>query len=276
MTNNDNPLVVNRMGRVGILTLNRPAVKNAIDEEMVIALHRSLREMARDKGVGAVVLQGCGDAFCAGADIKNMAAGDSRMPKYSPAVLLRLGAECAMLLHEMPKPTIALMRGPAMGGGLALALACDFRLADASVKLSYAHTKIALSGDFAAAYFLSKWMGAGKAREFCLLNPVYDANRGVKSGMLSRLCEASALEDDVMAMARQLADGPTLALGCIKDNLKQAEALSCDAYIQAEADNFLRCRNSEEHREALTAFLEKRPPRFPYTESLYTEESDVN
>ncbi len=182
MKDSHSPVLVHRNGRVCILTLNRPAVKNAIDEEMVIALHRSLREVARDQEIGAVVLQGSGDAFCAGADIKNMAADETRSRKYSPAVLLRLGAECALLLHEMPKPTIALIRGPAMGGGLALALACDFRLADASAKLSYAHTKIALSGDFAAAYFISKWMGAGKAREFCLLSPVFDANRGVESG----------------------------------------------------------------------------------------------
>ncbi|WP_320837815.1 enoyl-CoA hydratase-related protein [Zhongshania sp.] len=263
MSKESAPVGVRRLGRVLYITLSRPALKNAINEDMVTTLYRNLREAAQDDSVGAVVLEGSGDAFCAGADIKNLALGAEHTRKYSTEVLLRVGAEAAMLLHEMPKPTIAMIRGPAMGGGLSLALACDFRLADSTASLSYAHTKIALSGDFAAAYFLSKWMGAGKAREFCLLNPVYGAQEAFTSGLLSKVCEDSELEADVERLATRLAEGPTNALACIKANLKNAQEMSCESYIAEEIKNFQRCRNSDEHREALKAFIEKREPNFP-------------
>jgi 2-(1,2-epoxy-1,2-dihydrophenyl)acetyl-CoA isomerase len=249
-----------RHGRVLHVILSRPALKNAINEEMVTSLYRCLRDAAQDDSIGAVVLEGAGDAFSSGADIKNLALGMEHTRKYSTEVLLRVGAEAAMLLHEMPKPTIAMIRGPAVGGGLSLALACDFRLADDTATLGYAHTKIGLSGDFAAAYFLSKWMGAGKAREFCLLCPTYSADEAFRNGLLTKVCEADSLCSEVESLATQLANGPTNALGCIKNNLKNAEALSCDSYIAEEIKNFQRCRNSDEHREALAAFLERREP----------------
>jgi 2-(1,2-epoxy-1,2-dihydrophenyl)acetyl-CoA isomerase len=257
------PVSSRRHGRVLYLTLSRPAFKNAINEEMVTILYRCLCDAAQDDSVGAVVIEGSGNAFCAGADIKNLARGAQHTRKYSTEVLLRVGAEAAMLLHEMAKPTIAMIRGPAVGGGLSLALACDFRLADTTASLGYAHTKIGLSGDFAAAYFLSKWMGAGKAREFCLLCPSYDAEQAFNSGLLSKVCEVDALEAEVADLATRLADGPTNTLGCIKNNLKNAEEMSCESYIAEEIRNFQRCRNSDEHREALAAFIEKREPKYP-------------
>lgn len=263
MINEIGPVHSRRDGRVLHVILSRPALKNAINEEMVTSLYRCLRDAAQDDSVGAVVIEGAGDAFCSGADIKNLALGAEHTRKYSTEVLLRVGAEAAMLLHEMPKPTIAKIRGPAVGGGLSLALACDFRLADNTATLGYAHTKIGLSGDFAAAYFLSKWMGAGKAREFCLLCPTYSAEEAFKNGLLSKVCDADALCSEVEKLATRLADGPTNALGCIKSNLKNAEEMSCESYIAEEIKNFQRCRNSDEHREALAAFLEKREPVLP-------------
>jgi len=262
VANTPETLRLQRDGGVLTITLSRPTLKNAIDEDMVVGLYRTLRDAAHDKTVATVVLEGDGNAFCSGADLKDMAKVDVLSRKYPSEVVLRLGAESALLLHEMPKPTVAKIRGPAVGGGLALALACDFRLADDSAKLAYAHTKVALSGDFAAAYFLTKWMGAGKAREFCLLNPTYDAQESFQRGLLSKVCNAETLDEEVLSLAKRLESGPTEAYGSIKDNLRHAEAFDRDAYIASELRNFLRCRNSEEHREALSAFLEKREPDF--------------
>ena len=128
MINEIGPVQSRRHGRVLHVILSRPALKNAINEEMVTSLYRCLRDAAQDDTVGAVVLEGAGDAFCSGADIKNLALGVEHTRKYSTEVLLRVGAEAAMLLHEMPKPTIAMIRGPAVGRGFVAGFGLRFSL----------------------------------------------------------------------------------------------------------------------------------------------------
>jgi 2-(1,2-epoxy-1,2-dihydrophenyl)acetyl-CoA isomerase len=263
MSNSDNPVVEQLQGRVLTITLNRPEAKNAITPDLSIRLHEAVTRAAGDGRVGAIVLTGAGDAFCAGGDLKVMSQAKAATRQGpSSRELLELGAATAVALHRMPKPTIAMIRGAAAGGGLALALGCDLRIADESAKFTFAYTNIALSGDFGCAWFLDKWLGPARAREFCLLCPTIRADEALTLGLLNRVHPPGELEQQVYAMAERLANGPTDALGRIKANLDAAADLAQEEYLALEADNFLAGRESPEHGEAVRAFLDKRKPRF--------------
>ena len=261
--NDHNDFIVRSIkNRVLTLTLNRPEAKNSIVAEMTVQLHQLLSEAAIDDNVGAIVITGTGNTFCAGGDVKRMSSTAEAKPAYSTEELLYLGAQSSMLLHQMPKPTIAMIRGAAAGGGLSLAMGCDFRFSDDSAKLTFAYTNIALSGDFAGAYLIQHWIGASKARSFCLLCPLVDAQESLDLGLITEVLPKTELEDHVYNLAGKLANGPTGALGRIKQNLNNANDLLHNEYINIEAENFLVCRASNEHKEALTAFMEKRAPKF--------------
>ncbi|MGH7090338.1 MAG: enoyl-CoA hydratase [Stellaceae bacterium] len=231
------------------LTMNRPDRLNALSSEMCERLVEALSRAAQDRAVGAVLLTGAGRAFCAGGDVKAMADAQQDEAGYEERVAdLRRRMEAARLLHEMAKPTIAMVRGPAAGAGLSLALACDLRIAGADARFITAFAKVGLSGDFGGHYFLTRIVGTAKARELYFLSPSVDA--------------AAALEREALAMARTLADGPRVALGYMKQNLNLAEGASLAMVMDAEAMRHARCTATQDHREATAAFVEKRTPRF--------------
>ncbi|NDH30250.1 MAG: hypothetical protein EBX72_07185, partial [Betaproteobacteria bacterium] len=152
----------------GILTLtfNRPEARNALSPEITSGLIVALEEAQRDADVRAVVITGSGRAFCAGGDVKAMATSQAQSMNLAERQrLLRQRADASRLLHEMPKPSIAVLPGAAAGAGLALALACDFRIAARSAKISTAFAKVGLSGDYGMSYFLPRIVGEAKARE---------------------------------------------------------------------------------------------------------------
>ncbi len=257
------PLLEQLEERVLTLTLNRPAARNAIDADLAVRLSETVQRAAGDDRVGAIVITGAGGTFCAGGDVKGMAKSDGHEQRtLSVEELLLLGGRTVFTLHTMPKPTIAMIRGPAAGGGLALALGCDLRLADETAKLTFAYTRIGLSGDFGCAWLLQKWMGPARAREFCLHCPTIDAAQALSAGLVNEVHDPGTLPERVQEMARGLANGPTGAIGRIKANLDASSRLAPEDYLAFEADNFLTCRQSDEHREALGAFMAKRAPSF--------------
>ena len=150
---------------VATLTLNRPARLNALSTPIMDVLLEALPRLARDSAVGAVVLTGAGRAFCAGGDVKSMAEGKVERSMEEAVIHLRGRMEVSRLLREIPKPTIAMVNGPAAGAGMSLALACDLRIAGQSARFVTAFANIGFSGDFGGSYFLSKLVGTGKARE---------------------------------------------------------------------------------------------------------------
>jgi 2-(1,2-epoxy-1,2-dihydrophenyl)acetyl-CoA isomerase len=166
---------------IATLTLNRPERLNALSTPIMEGLLEALPRLARDAAVGVVVLTGAGRAFCAGGDVKSMAEGSIERSVEEAVTHLRGRMEVSRLLHEIPKPTIAMVNGAAAGAGLSLALACDLRIAAQSARLVTAFANIGFSGDFGGSYFLSKLVGTGKARELYYTAEPLDRGTGSRT-----------------------------------------------------------------------------------------------
>jgi len=261
----------------GILTLrlNNPEVRNALSQPMGAQLQRELRDAAHDPGVRVVILTGVGEAFCAGADVGKLGvldpddkvsakwAGDPIMSGIEQRSLrIKGNGETATLLHTMGKPTIAMVRGPAAGAGLSMAVACDFRFASPTAAFTSAFSRIGASGDLGCAYYLQQLVGPTKAREILMLSDKVDVDEALRIGLVSKVFPDDELEAETMAFARRLADGPPIAFRYIKANLVAAEAFNMDAYLDQEARNIMRCFQTEDSQEAIQAFKEKRAPVF--------------
>ncbi len=257
-------LLVERADGVALLTMNRPERLNALGGGMLPLLLEALEAAAADGEVGCVVLTGAGRGFCAGGDRKARATGE-RPPPATPeagADALRARMECSRLLHEMPKPTIAMLNGVAAGAGMALALACDMRVAGESARMTTAFAKMGFSGDFGGHWLLSRLVGPARARELYFTSEVLDSARMVALGLANRVVPDAALRGETMALARRLGAGPRVAWRYMKRNMKVAEEGGLADALDAEALGMMRCQETEDHREALRAFAEKRPPAF--------------
>jgi 2-(1,2-epoxy-1,2-dihydrophenyl)acetyl-CoA isomerase len=249
---------------VAVLTLNRPDRLNALSGPMLDALLEALPRLAADATVGAVVLTGAGRGFCAGGDVKAMAegrefAGTSMEEK---ALGLRSKMEVSRLLHEIPTPTIAMVRGAAAGAGLSMALACDLRVAAESARFATAFARVGYSGDFGGSWFLTQLVGTAKARELYYTAEIVDARQALALGLVNRVVPDETLEDAVMTLARTLAHGPRVALSYMKRNMNAAETQPLAQCLDLEAMHHTRTGFTEDHKEAARAFVEKREPVF--------------
>lgn len=249
---------------VALLTLNRPDRLNAFAEPMLDDLLEALPRLAQDPNVGVVVLTGAGRAFCAGGDVKAMAEG-RRTPGDSleeAAQHLRARMETSRWLHEMPKPTIAMVRGAAAGAGLSLALACDLRIAGQSAKFGTAFARVGFSGDFGGSYFLTQLVGTAKARELYYTADLLDSQHALALGLVNRVVPDDALEEETLALAGRIARGPRVAYRYMKRNLNAAESGTLSDLLDLEAWHMTRTGQTDDHKEAARAFLEKRDPVF--------------
>jgi len=249
---------------VATLTLNRPASLNAMSEAMLDALLEALPRLAEDTSVGVVVVTGAGRGFCAGGDVKAMAegrefGGDTLEDK---AQQLRSKMEVSRWLHEMPKPTIAMVRGAAAGAGLSLALACDLRVASDTARFATAFARVGYSGDFGGSWFLTQLVGTGKARELYYTADILDAPQALALGLVNRVVPDARLEEETQALAGKLARGPRVALRYMKRNMNAAEAGTLKDSLDLEAWHHTRTGFTEDHKEAAKAFVDKREPVF--------------
>lgn len=253
-------------GGIATLTMNRPEARNALSAEMFEGLSEALPRLAQDPGVRLVVLTGTGAAFCAGGDVKGFArnaGGAATVATFDHKVThLRERMEVARWLHEMPKPTLAVIPGPAAGAGLSLALACDMRIATDSAKLTTAFSKIGLSGDFGGSYFLNHLVGAAKARELYFTGAVVSGDEAVRIGLVNRVVPAAQLAAAAAAWAAELAALPTIAVGYMKRNLNTGLQGTLSQVLDAEAIHMVRTFETDDHKGAAVAFVEKRAPRF--------------
>jgi len=252
----------------GVLTLtfNRPEARNALTPAMIIRLGEELREAELNPDVGAIVLTGAGGAFCAGGDVKAMAAGHQPGRPVDPVLRMerqRIDHRATSLrLYQMSKPTLAAIPGPAAGAGFSFALACDMRIAADSAIMTTAFAKVGLTGDYGGTYLLTQIVGTAKARELYMLADRIDMGEAHRLGLVNWVVPAAELEAQTKAVARRLADGPRLALGLIKDNLNRALKATFADCLDAESANLARARETEDHKEAAKAFAEKRKPAF--------------
>ena len=262
MDSANNDLISEHSNGVLTLTMNRPNSLNAMTKPMLSAMLQALRDAVINTDIRAVILTGSGRAFCAGGDVKAMAQNADELTPETKVQLLRDRMECARLLHEMPKPTIAVGRGAMAGAGLSLALACDIRIVSDTLKLTSAFVKVGLSGDFGGSYFLNKMLGP-RAREFVMLSPILNAQQALDMGLVSQVVADTELDATGRALAQQLADGPSITLEHIKANLNAAEqGLNLAQTLDHEAIRHIRSSMTEDHKEAARAFVEKRTPKF--------------
>lgn len=257
------------------VTLNRPAALNGLTITMTRVLNDRLREAAASPDVRVVVLTGAGRAFCAGGDIKEFEAIDRTDPQWlkwkddpvwndidSSAERTRRASEGPLLLHNMPKPTIAMVRGACVGAALALASACDFRIVSDTALFSTAFARIGISGELGASYYVTKLVGVAKARELFFFADRVLAPEALQIGLVNKVVPDAELEKEVAVFARRLADGPPLAYRFIKANLNAAETQRAEEMVAIEALNQVRVLRSEDAKEAIAAFFEKRTPKF--------------
>jgi 2-(1,2-epoxy-1,2-dihydrophenyl)acetyl-CoA isomerase len=247
---------------VATLTFNRPERMNALSTPIMEGLLQGLPRLAGDPAVKVLVLTGAGRAFCAGGDVKSMAKGREERSVVEATACLRARMEVSRILHELPKPTIAMINGPAAGAGLALALACDLRIAGASARLVTAFVKVGFSGDFGGSFFLTRLVGTAKARELYFTGRPVAADEALSLGLVNRVVPDEQLGTVTMELARSLAHGPTVALTLMKRNLNCAEGGGLAELLDLEAANQVLTGCTEDHREAAKAFVDKRAPVF--------------
>ena len=252
---------------VATLTLNRPDRLNALSTPMMDGLLEALPRLARDTAVGVIVLTGSGRAFCAGGDVKSMAEGRVERSIEEAVTHLRARMEVSRLLHEIAKPTIAMVNGPAAGAGMALALACDLRIAAQSARFITAFANVGFSGDFGGSYFLSKLVGTGRARELYYTAEPLDAAQALALGVVNRVVADADLPASTIQLAQKLARGPRIALALMKQNFNAAETGTLAQLLDLEARNQIETGCTDDHKEAARAFVEKRAPVF--TERCY-------
>lgn len=255
-------IAVERRGEVEWVTMNRPERLNALDDTMVAELSGYFRDVAKDRDVRVIVLQGAGRAFCAGLDLQARRTGE--MDTIDRLAHQRSIAEIVMAMRYCPQPIISLVHGPACGGGFAMALASDIRIAGESVRMNAAFIRIGLSAcDIGVSYFLPRLVGASVAAEFMLTGDFITAERALATGLVSRV-----VPDDAMAAAAEplieamLTTSP-MGLRLTKEALRMAiDAPSLESAIAMEDRNQILCATAPEFGEGIKAFFEKRRPDY--------------
>ena len=252
---------------VAVLTMNRPERLNALHPEMFKAFAAVLPKLAADDEVGVILVTGAGRGFCAGGDVKGMAArgdgtiGDNTIDGAIHRQRVNQRATAGKLF-KMPKPTIAALPGAAAGAGLSLALACDLRIMASEAIMTTAFAKVGFSGDYGGTYFLTQLVGSAKARELYYLSSRVSAEEALRLGLANWICPAEQLVEKTREIALSLANGPTVAFRYMKENLNRAMGGDVDDCLDLEATHHVHCGQTADHREAAKAFVEKRQPVF--------------
>ena len=261
-------LQAHRDGRIAVLTFNRPEARNALSSAMYDGFDRVLPVVAADPDIGCVMVTGAGGAFCAGGDVKAMAArrvpGSSGGQTVEDRVddLRRRQESVSLALHELPKPVVGALPGPAAGAGMSIALACDVRIMADSAFFTTAFANVGFSGDFGGSWFLSQLVGTALARELYFTARRVGAEEALSLGLTNRVVPAESFEAEALAFANELAAGPPIAHRLMKENLNRALHHELKECLAAEAVAMTRAGQTEDHKEAARAFVEKRRPEF--------------
>ncbi len=255
-------ILLSREDGIGILTLNRPEKLNAFAGRMREEIAAAVRETADDPDVRVLVVTGAGRAFCAGADIGYMRDLLERRDTEAFTALVEAGRAVVTTVRAVPKPVIASVNGPAAGGGANLALACDLRIASERASIGQTFNRIGLHPDWGGTYFLPRLVGPSKALQLIFSGEMLDAGQARQLGLFDRVVPHEQLEAETLAAARMLAAKPPRALALAKRAVYASGGASLDEMLDVELANQLECFQSEDAREGLAAFLDKRPPAF--------------
>ena len=247
--------------RIATLIFHRPEKLNALNQQLISDSIAALRDWGADPAIGVIVVTGSGRAFCAGGDVSNMAKDSGRSLEESVDGL-RAWQELSWLLYSIPKVTIAAVNGFAMGAGLGVCLACDLRIASDQAKFGTAYSKVGFGGDFGTTWLLTHYAGAPKAKELMFLGDLIDAAEAHRLGLVNRVVQHDHLESEVRQWAGRIAAGPLTSFRYMKANINLATHTDFRTLLDREAETHLRCGQTDDHKEGVRAFLEKRAPQF--------------
>jgi 2-(1,2-epoxy-1,2-dihydrophenyl)acetyl-CoA isomerase len=258
----DEAVLLTRQGSVATVTLNRPECLNALDHNLRAGLAEKLNAVSRDTSVRAVVITGAGRGFCSGGDIKHLAQLKRNHQSVAFRDFLEAGHRVVRNIRSLPIPVVASVNGPAMGGGMNLALACDLRIASERAIFSQAFVNIGMHPDWGGTFFLPRMVGTGRALEMFFLGDPISAQQALELGLVNRVVPQERLESETRKLAERLAAAPVLAIGHMKQALYERLETQLDSMMQHEVEAQTKCFESEDCEEGLKAFLEKRKPSF--------------
>ena len=256
--------------RVAIITLNRPKKKNALSDHLTPALRQTLLDLETKREVGCILITGSGDAFCAGGDIGGMGGNASKDEEVSERptaeervrALIHKQETLPLRLADHAKPTIAALPGVAAGAGLCIALACDIRVACRSAFVTTAYRNIGFSGDYGGSWLLTQLVGPSKAKELFFTGRRVQSDEALALGIFNNVFEDASFENEALAMAKQIASGPPIAIAFMKEHINRAVTGDLRSNLAMEADRLIRCASTSDHKEAVKAFMAKRAPVF--------------
>jgi 2-(1,2-epoxy-1,2-dihydrophenyl)acetyl-CoA isomerase len=253
-------------GGVATITLNRPDKRNALSDELTPALRQTLLVVEADPAVRCVVITGAGRAFCAGGDVSGMGSGAPATPQPTLEDAIRKlqhrQETLTLRLWDLAKPTIAALPGAAAGAGMCIALACDLRIAARSAFITTGFGNVGLSGDYGGSWLLTQLIGVARAKAMYYTGRRVGADEALALGLLDEVVPDEELRSRTQALAASIAAGPPIALRYMKENLNRALQVDLRSALALEADRTVRCTRTEDHREAVQAFMGKRKPVF--------------
>ena len=260
------PVQFSKVGNVGKISLNRPEARNALTLQMIQDLSSAVNS-CRNKDVRSVLITGSGDAFCAGADVKEFV---TQLENGGPEVLSQHVEEAAGLLHRevvlglcrLEKPVVAAINGVAAGAGFSLMLACDIRIASSSARFLMAYANIGATADGGSTYLLPRLVGTAKAMEIYMANQPMSAQAAQEIGLVSQVCPPDELDRHAQETAMRLALGPTFAYGRVKDLFQRSWAAQLEDQLDAETQEISKVALTRDFQEGIRAFTDKRQPWF--------------
>ena len=261
----DRDVRLEKSGAVATVTLDRPEVRNALSADTMDRLVSALDE-CRNSQVRAVVLTGAGGAFCSGADVRGftnvLESGTEQLSAHLRQQAARLHRDVVLAIRTLPKPVIAAVDGVAAGGGLGLALACDLRLASEKARFVMAYAGIGATADGGSTYYLPRLVGPALAMEMYLVNEPIRAKRALEMGLVNRVVPGEELQRHAAELAGRLASGPTVAFGRVKALMDASWSADLGSQLDAETAAISEIALTDDFQEGVTAFVEKRAPRF--------------
>jgi enoyl-CoA hydratase/carnithine racemase len=250
---------------VATVSFNRPDKRNALGDIVTPALREILLLLEADPDVRVIVITGVGTAFCAGGDVKGMAGGGKAVERSIDEKIRDLQHRQQTLtlrLFELAKPTIAALPGAAAGAGMSIALACDIRIGGTSAFYAPGFGAVGLSGDYGGSWQLTQIVGPARAKEIYFTGRRVQAEEALALGLLNEVVADDDLRARTKELAAQIANGPPLAIRYMKQNINRATQADFKTCLDWEADRLVRVAQTEDHKEAVRAFIEKREPEF--------------
>jgi 2-(1,2-epoxy-1,2-dihydrophenyl)acetyl-CoA isomerase len=254
----DSPIIESRDGGIHRLHFNRPKVLNAIDTATAQALLAALRRLQDDPALRVLILSGEGRSFMAGGDIAQFRDDPAAVPNTLIAPL----NESMQIIADLRAPVIASIQGPVAGAGMSMALACDLVVAADTTRFNFAYVNLGTCSDLGASWSLPRTVGLHKALEIALLSDPIDAAEAQRLGLVSRVVAADQLGEETDKLARRLAAGAPIAQGTLKQLMRRSIERDFAGQLDAERQGFATCAATEDFKEAVYAFLEKRPATY--------------